>query len=193
MKRSLAVFLAMIVPLVFAVDAGAKVALEKAEVCTASGCETHAAGPNEFLPFELFGPTVQIGRRTPPPAQSDGSRYRITFFTRPVPRGSERFAVDYFPDAGYLRVLGERGAEAGGAMLNTGWVRLSAGERRAYDRLTTGPASSGPDTPSESSDGGGAPLGVIGAVIAVLALGALAFVVALRRRSQPNLSRAAGG
>jgi hypothetical protein len=186
MKRALVPVLLLLAPVALAGEAAAKVAPERAEVCTAAGCTTHSLGADERS-FTLLGPTMQIGRRTPPPAKPAGEQYRVTLFTQPGPGpGPERIALEYFPQTGYIHVLGAPGAHAAGAVLNVGWVRLRGHEQRAYEGLLTPPATD--QVASGSSDDGdpGPPwlfLGVAAGAIALIG----ATTLLLRRRREGGL------
>lgn len=179
MSRLLALTAVAVLACILAAAATGKVALRKAEACGSDGCRTLTADPTAgdphsgagALPFELFGPTIEAGRRAQPPAQEGDERIRVTFTTLRAP-GPEVFSLDYFPQAGYLHILGEPGTEAGGAMLNTGWVRLTSHERAAYDSLVAGVTPFGAE-PDDGGDGG-TPAATIallaGAVLATAAI-----------------------
>jgi len=177
MLRSLPVWLALVLSLGLVADAAGKVALQAAEACGASECSTETAERPGDLPFELFGPTIEAGRRAAP-QDSAGPNYRITLTTQAVP-GNEAIRLQYFPDSRFLHILGRPGTEAGGALLNTGWVRLTPPEADAYDTLTAGltPRDAGGDE-SQSS-----PWEIPVVALGLLALGAIGLLVARRRRA----------
>lgn len=177
MLRSLPVCLALLLSLGLVADAAGKVALQAAEACGTSECSTRTAQTPGDLPFELFGPTIEAGRRAPPP-DSAGPNYRITLTTQAVP-GNEVIRLEYFPDSRFLHVLGRSGTEAGGALLNTGWVRLTPLEIRAYDALTAGLTPRGARGEGRQSP----PWEILGAAAGVLALGAGGLIVTRRRRA----------
>jgi hypothetical protein len=141
MRRSLSTLLTVGALLSLPAVATGKVALEQVRACGASGCATQVASTPGELPFELFGPTIETGRTVAAPAVA-GPRYRITLTTQPVP-GRDAISLIYLPESGYIHVLGEPGTEAGGAQLNTGWVRLAPAEVAAYDVVTAGVTPAG--------------------------------------------------
>jgi len=184
MERPIAVIAAFVVSLSLAAGAEGKVMLKSAKVCGQSGCATQTARAGDDLPFEIFGPVIEAGRRVTPPAQPTGPRFEVVLTTRPAP-GSETASVDYFPDPGYIRIDGRRGDEAGGALLNVGWVLLATAERKAYDALVFGATPFGAEGQSNNADDG-LPAIVVGLVIA-LSFASLAFILFFRRRPAQRL------
>ena len=179
MLRSLPIPISLLLSLALVADAAGKVALEAAQVCGAFECSVRKAERPGDLSFELLGPTIEARRGSAPP-DSAGSSYRITLTTRPAP-GNEVIHVEYFPDSRFLHVLGRPGTEAGGALLNTGWVRLTPPEVEAYDSLTAGVAL--PD--AKRDEGDLPPWEILMAAASALALGAIGLIAARRRRSAP--------
>jgi hypothetical protein len=99
-------------------------------VCGVGDCRTVSAAEGRQLPFELLGPAIETGRRSEaPPGAASEPRYRVTLHTRP---GGDVVRIDYLPGLDYIRVDGGPNAEAGGALLNRGWVRLGPGKSYAY-------------------------------------------------------------
>jgi len=177
MLRSLPVWLALLLSFGLVADATGKVALQAAEVCGASECSTRTAQAPGDLPFELLGPTIEAGRRAAP-RDSTGPNYRITLTTQAVP-GNEVIRLQYFPDSRFLHILGQPRSEAGGALLNTGWVRLRPLEAHAYDALTVGLTPRDPRGDVRQSPSWEIPVAAAG----LLALGAIGLIVARRRRA----------
>jgi hypothetical protein len=179
MRRFLPVLLAVVLLLALAPETGAKVLLKEAEVCGADGCKTETPHVDHRSAFELFGPIIEAGRRTAPAASTGGPRYRITLTTRPV-SGGEVVSLDYYPDAGYLSVLGKPGSELGGARLNVGWVRLTPSELATYGGLTNGLTPYGVEA-SGDPEGDRAPVAIVAPLVAAGALVVLGLFFILRR------------
>ena len=179
MLRTLPIPVALVLSLALAANAAGKVAVEVARACGASECSARKAERPGDLPFELLGPAIEAGRRSARP-DSAGSSYRITLTTQAVP-GNEVIHLEYFPDARFLHVLGRPGTEAGGALLNTGWVRLMPSEVDAYETLTAGLTL--PDAKRDEGDGPAWEIPV--AAASALALGAIGVIIARRRRAAP--------
>ena len=186
MRRFLPVLLAVVLPLALTAEAGAKVLLREAEVCGPHACTTETPRVEHNRAFELFGPTIEAGRRTAPPASTDGPRYRVTLTARPV-SGGEVVELDYYLAAGYLHVHGEPGSELGGARLNVGWVRLTPSELEAYAQLTNGVSPYGTDA-SDDPENKGAPETIIVPLVAAGVLAVLG-LLCLRRRGTTAASQ----
>lgn len=188
MRRSLTLTVVAVLASALAAEAAGKLAFEPTEVCGSEGCRTVAAAPTTGdphsgvgeLPFELLGPPIEAGERVAPPSEAGDERVRVTMTTSFGP-GPETFALDYFPEAGYLHILGELGGEAGGALLNAGWVRLTPPERAAYDALVAGVAPFGAEP--DGGDGGGTPATTIALLLAGTVLATASIIWALGRRS----------
>jgi hypothetical protein len=159
--------------------------LKEAEACGASGCATQMPRVHRDLPFRLSWPTIEPGRQSAPPAATDGPHYRVTLTTRPAPV-HEVISLDYYPDIGYINVVGEPGSAAGGASLNTGWVQLTRSELSAYDRLAAGLTAFDGEASSSPADGDRTPWAIIGSLVAAAVLAALALLLILRRRAPPG-------
>jgi hypothetical protein len=179
MRRFLPVLFTVASLLALAPESGAKVLLREAEVCGADGCTAETPRVDHNRAFELFGPTIEPGRPTAPAAITDGPRYRVTLTTRPV-SGGEVASLDYYPDAGYVHVLGEPGSELGGARLNVGWVRLTRSELDAYGSLANGLMPYEAEA-SNDPEGNGAPAAIIVPLVAAGALAVLGLFFVLRR------------
>jgi len=127
MRRTVLLTVALI--LLAASPAAAKEQVEKARACGADDCHTVAAWNGDQLPFELLGPAIEAGRRTDAsPGAASQPRYRIALHTRP---GRDVVRLDYLPGPNYIRVRGGPGAEAGGALLNRGYRRVTSPGARA--------------------------------------------------------------
>ncbi len=198
MRRTLS--LAVAVTLLATAPATAKVLVEKARVCGVGDCNTVAAAQGHQLPFELLGPAIETGRRSKaPPGVASEPRYRVTLNTRP---GGDVVRVDYLPGPDYIRVRGRSNAEAGGALLNRGWVRLGPGRAHAYpQRASESKAYQGlvegltpfPGSDSElpgSDDGEGSGFPWLAVVAGALAAGAALLLSFIRLSTRPPRSPA---
>jgi hypothetical protein len=189
MGRALPLVAAFVASLSLVTGAEGKVMLRSAEVCGQSGCATQTPRGGSDLPFAIFGPVIEVGRQVAPPASPAGARFEILLTTRPAP-GGETVSVDYFPDAGYIRIHGQAGDEVGGALSNVGWVRLASAERDAYDALVSGATPFGAEAPADRADDGPSAI-VIGVVIAT-ALASITLIILFHRRTARSPLRLGG-
>jgi hypothetical protein len=152
--------------LVFPETGGAKEIVKKAEACGSSGCRAEVRHPDRDLPFELIGPTIQTGRRVPPPPRAATEpSFTVTLHTRP---GRNVISARYLPGPGFLRAKAERGR----IFVPRRWVRLTEDEVSAYAWLTDGLAPFGADQPAIGATRGGPRLGPM-SLVAVRGLLAL--------------------
>lgn len=124
----------------------AKEIVEKAKACGASECRTEIARDERQLPAELIGPTIQIGRKVPPPPHPDAEP---SFAIKLWSSRDDVVRARYLPGPEYLRGQGNSGPCGRSCLIvPRRWVHLTPSENEAYADLAAGVLPLGPADPS---------------------------------------------